>query len=1165
MKLKHVMLIPQLAGCISALCVDAAQLDDVNQFDIPKGQSDQTLAEFARQAGITVIVPYDKSVEITTNRVVGAYSVLEAALKLMESTNLRLAISETGQLTIKTDNNSQGFEPMMTKNKLSGAIAMALSSLAMAQVSAQEASDTVFEEVIVTGVRGSLERAMDIKRESSGVVDAISAEDMGKFPDTNLAESLQRITGVSINRVNGEGSEVTVRGFGGGFNLVTLNGRQMPAANVTAITGNPVDQNGSGTSRSFDFSNLASEGVSGIQVYKTGRANINAGGIGAAINVNTVKPLDNPGIKASIGAKAMHDTSNTGNGDDITPEYSGLFSYSNDDATWGVSLFGSFQERDSGSRSVSVEDIAIGFLDDDLLDTFGLQNAEIINRPEEGQLVALPSNLGLGTFDDNRERTNGVLTVQFKPVESLTLTADAVYAQNEMQSMSVTDGIWFAREFTRVEFDGNPVVASPLVLEEDVQGGKDFFFQNLNQGTEDTLESYGFNADWQVTDRLNLRFDAATSQAESKPDGPLGLSTLRFNVAGATAGAQTAVFNQSLPFASVFIDDSKRSPVPLRDDEGNVIEGEFVNDVTAQIDNGEANGIFDINDVGTQQVLSSKSAQKTEMSQFHFDGVFDLTDGSKLHFGASLTQQDMKQTRINGRNPLGGWGVDSPGDVVAFSEGLLSQTCTGCDFENNGNDLRGFDGPVAGETDTIPLGSVSFSGNALSLFEALGPVYGIDPSQPLLTELNENNKVQEDVTAYYISLELDGQLGKFPTHTLLGARYERTDIQSTSKVFVPEEIVWDSDNDFTLRLSNDVQALQENAGYTNLLPSLDFSVDLRDDLKVRFSASKTLARPNFGDMTTSTTVGTPPRPTALGGQGTGSRGNADLDPLESDNVDVSVEWYYGDASFLSLGFYDKRVSNFVGVGQTSQELFGLRDVTSGAEGTRSGQAAAELEARGFTVNERNLFTMTAIISNPTQFPTGPDAFNESQEFAEQVFGTNTVVPNADDPLFQFELRQPVNDQSAKINGFEFASQHFFGNSGFGFQANITTVSGDIGFGRDSDPGEDQFALQGLSDSANFVFIYEKYGLSARLAWNWRDEFLNQLNRPNSGTRDPEFVDDFAQWDLNLGYDLTDNLSFTFEAINLTEEEIRHFGRTKNQPFFIQELDRRFLLGARYTF
>ena len=106
---------------------------------------------------------------------------------------------------------------MFRKSKLSVAILAAAGTLVAGQVIAEGSS---IDEVVVTGIRGSLERAMDTKRDASGVVDAISAEDMGKFPDTNLAESLQRISGVSINRVNGEGSEVTVRGFGGGFNHI---------------------------------------------------------------------------------------------------------------------------------------------------------------------------------------------------------------------------------------------------------------------------------------------------------------------------------------------------------------------------------------------------------------------------------------------------------------------------------------------------------------------------------------------------------------------------------------------------------------------------------------------------------------------------------------------------------------------------------------------------------------------------------------------------------------------------------------------------------------------------------------------------------------------------------------------------------------------------------
>src|SRR5262245_5123781 len=166
---------------------------------------------------------------------------------------------------------------------------------------AQDQQADQLEEVVVTGLRGSLTASMDTKRNATGVVDAISAEDIGKFPDTNLAESLQRITGVSIDRVNGEGSAITVRGFGPGFNLVTLNGRQLPAAHVGTVTGNPTSVGAQGTTRSFDFSTLASEGVSGLEVYKTGNAAVPSGGIGATLNIKTIRPLEG-GNQATIGA-----------------------------------------------------------------------------------------------------------------------------------------------------------------------------------------------------------------------------------------------------------------------------------------------------------------------------------------------------------------------------------------------------------------------------------------------------------------------------------------------------------------------------------------------------------------------------------------------------------------------------------------------------------------------------------------------------------------------------------------------------------------------------------------------------------------------------------------------------------------------------------------------
>jgi TonB-dependent receptor len=205
------------------------------------------------------------------------------------------------------------------KTRLATSLSLILGATAIAptfaaeEVAEKEADN--IEVIQVTGIRSSMVKSMDIKRSSQGVVDAISAEDMGKFPDSNLAESLQRITGVSIDRSNGEGSKVTVRGLGPDFNLVTLNGRQMPSSNLedTVIS----------NSRSYDFANIASEAISGVEVYKTGKAEVSSGGIGATINILTARPLNTPGQKASIGIKGVMDQS-TDEGESITPELSGI-------------------------------------------------------------------------------------------------------------------------------------------------------------------------------------------------------------------------------------------------------------------------------------------------------------------------------------------------------------------------------------------------------------------------------------------------------------------------------------------------------------------------------------------------------------------------------------------------------------------------------------------------------------------------------------------------------------------------------------------------------------------------------------------------------------------------------------------------------------------------
>ena len=289
-----------------------------------------------------------------------------------------------------------------------------------------ENSPEELDTIKITGIRRSLKSSRDFKRDAQGVVDGIVAEDIGKFPDTNLAESLQRITGVSIDRSAGEGSKVTVRGVGPDFNLVLLNGRQMPASSIA--------DTGPSNSRAFDFANLASEAVSGIEVYKTSRASTPTGGIGATINIKTARPLDNPAFLANIGIKGVTDTSGDNlpgslQGDSVTPEVSGIISAKSTDGKFGIALTASYQEREFGFSQVSVPNGWRVFRGDEnnwgtipQPGTTGSEN--ITNRPGPDDIYSVPQNLNYSVNGLKRQRTNGQLTLQYAPTDRITTTLD---------------------------------------------------------------------------------------------------------------------------------------------------------------------------------------------------------------------------------------------------------------------------------------------------------------------------------------------------------------------------------------------------------------------------------------------------------------------------------------------------------------------------------------------------------------------------------------------------------------------------------------------------------------------------------------------------------------------------------------------------------------------
>jgi TonB-dependent receptor len=1013
-------------------------------------------------------------------------------------------------------------------------------------------------DIVVTGVRASLERSIAIKRNSNGIVDAISAEDIGKFPNTNLAESLQRITGVSIDRVNGEGSTVTVRGFGAQYNLVTLNGRQLATSNIVSVGGDQGGDGAAGFGRSFDFANLAAEGVKTLEVYKTGRAAVPSGGIGAAINIVTRRPLDarQGGFTGTIGAKASYDTSADdciSCGSHVTPEVSGLLSWSDNDQKVGVSLFGSYQKRNFSVPTVASDDWNIRTLSDFLNPNNGFVNAatKLNNVPGNSNvLVSVPNDSRYHFSEDSRERLNGQAMLQFRPTDGLTITADGLYAQLRESERRSTQSNWFNRPFDEVTFDdASNGIATTSYLHETINGVKDEAFEQAYRAQKNRLWDVGLNIDWQATDRLKFVLDGHLGKAESLPDNPNGQTstTVAFNMPVVTSHSLTTTPG-GFPQQTLTFNDCAPSQTPNH----------------TPFFKGNCNNTLDAGDLSGAIQRQFASTQTQRIKELRLDGTWDLGGGSKFDFGGGYRTTNTLQTQVNTRQVLGDWGNSLPPEINAVAPGQVFQFCTACQFTHN-NPNADANTLVAWRTE-----------DATKLYNTLYQHYigitndGVGHQNNL--DANNYNRVKESIWSVYGQFTWNGTIGNMQAQLVAGARFESTKVTAQSLQPVPLAIVWQADNDFNILNSTDRQALSSKGSYNNLLPSMDFSIGFTDKLKGRFSYSKTIARAPYNNLFASTTVGAPPRPTAIGGTAVGFANDTGLKPLDSDNFDVSLEWYPNKDSYFSVGFFDKRVHNFIGNTLVNRNLFGLRDPTSAAPGTRSGTAKDQLtNALHAGITDVNLFTYTALLQqNNGNVAAANAAFQANyhngaldQAFVDATLGAVDILPDASDPLFNFSVNTPINNKDAEIYGVEIAGQYFFGRTGFGLAASYTLVRGNVGIDVAADPNVDQFALVGLSDTANVTLIYEKYGISARLAYNWRAKFLSQLNRDTY--HNPVYTAPYGQLDLNLSYDITKNIAVSFEGINLTEEGVRTYGRDPSNTWYLAEGSARYLVGARFKF
>ena len=984
---------------------------------------------------------------------------------------------------------------MLFKKKiLASSVALALVGAA---IPAYSQDGVLIEEVIVQGgIRGSLTRSMDIKRDSAGVVDAISAEDMGKFPDANLAESLQRITGVSISRQRGEGSQVTVRGFGPEYNLVTLNGRQMPTH--------------SNTSRSFDFGDLASEGIAGVQVYKTGRADVPTGGVGSLINISTTRPLDNPGQTASFSAKMVNDTS-TREGDEITPEFSGIYSNTFANDTIGIAITATSQTRNNGVNAAETT----GWFTNpgDYSGARGVPNdANQVNRStSDAEFYSIPQQIAYAINEYESKRINGQLVLQWAPTDRITGTLDYIHSELDLDHTMSDMSAWFsnanASSQTSLWNDGEQ--RSPLMYSE-THDNADFAMGVHQDGRKNENSSVGLNLEWQASDRLNIALDYHDSSAETGANSPYGTSSL-VTMASFNKVGSTVFYDTELPILSQNLNSgADGADRPL-----------YKNDM-----------------IITGSVFSNEAA-KMDIEQSKLSGTFELSDATSIDFGVQLTE--VSNRFVSSNVQLDNWGgFTQPGELTD----ILTRSSIAGQFDqvDGGNDPR-----LHTEYFTTSLEEIIAVGEAS--YAATGTTYAqlgdCGTGYCASTDWSVDKRTTEETSSAYIQLNSALEYYGMPVNLQMGLRYEETDVTSAALAPTYDEVYWLGGNEFTMVAALDengepIQAFDDYTGdYSLLLPSIDVDIEVAENVIVRASYSQTATRPSFTDVQGGITVG---GTSFKNDGGFANGGNPGLIPIESDNYDVSVEWYYDEGSYLSVGYFQKNVANFIG--SSVRKGVTLFDLNFPLEGVLFNQAVADSGIDPLQYSDVGAYILANYPDNA--------AIEDGR-----IYGVDG------DPLVTFQITSPANQEDASVDGVEINLQHNFGETGFGMIANATIVNADVAY--DNMQIDSQFVLNGLSDSANLVAFYDKDGFQARLAYNWRDAYLAGVGQGAGTTSNPTNLEAYGQLDISASYDYSDNLTIFFAGLNVLEETYNVYGRDELQVLQAGQTGARYDIGVRYSF
>ncbi|HEY2399693.1 MAG TPA: TonB-dependent receptor [Steroidobacteraceae bacterium] len=713
-----------------------------------------------------------------------------------------------------------------------------------------QASDV--QEVVVTGIRASLERAMDIKRDADVVVDSISAEDIGKFPDANVAESLQRITGVAIDRNQvGEGQTVTIRGFGPTFNTVLVDGRQLPTQ-----TGH----------RSFDFDTLPADLINGADVFKTSAASQNDGGIGGLMNLHTARPLDLKHFTAIASVKGEKDDIS---GSHAEPQGFLLLSDTFADGAFGALGSLSLQERSAPTNRA--------FTGNWFQTDFPLLPGDPTGfMPQQVDVIAL---------DAFYRRIGGHGVLQWKPNDQLTMTLDGLYDKYEIHSESSEIGWYFGpTTVTSGAFDKNGVLTSFTTND---QLHTDYIreHQNTSLLSPTLLKQVGYNAKWNSSDNqfvVNLDLNVAKNTVSG------GTEPRYFTVAGfPTSVTYNGNGGVGIPSLTSLGIPSQGIPAATYTDPS-LLQTHFIQqqalDNSDQINEGHLDLQWNAHTSVLQDIRSGLYYQNRILKA---DTLTTHGSAQCAYCGYNTPAPTNLFSTFNGPSTFGGYGSSLPGQWLTYDPG------TYMDYLLT---------PAAMAAEDAAKGLAPGTTNAAL---TTGGANGFAP-----TDGSSSYAVTEKIESFYVQFDLGGTVAGLPWSANVGGRYVHT--KETSHGYTQELTdllpIQGDPSEFNPVYANAGELLYVSAShsYNNFLPSANFKLNITDQIIARAAVSRSLTRPDMYDLRPVINYNVL-RP----GEMQASGGNPDLKPYKSDNYDLSLEWYFSRSSYASIGGFRKNIKDFV--------------------------------------------------------------------------------------------------------------------------------------------------------------------------------------------------------------------------------------------------------------